>query len=72
MSTLTLEERVAVLETKVEEIKQQRETDKSDESVPWWERFVGIFENNPDFEEAVRYGQQWRSSEEAFADEDAG
>ena len=71
MSTPTLEERLAVLEAKVEEIEQQREADKSDKSVPWWERFVGIFENNPAFEEAVRYGQEWRASEDDFVDEGA-
>lgn len=74
MSTQTLEERLAAVEMKVEEIGQRREanrSDKSDDSVPWWERFVGTFEDNPEFEEAVRYGQKWRTSEDDLTDEDA-
>lgn len=74
MSTLTLEERLAAVETKVEEIEQRREanqSDKSDDSVPWWEHFVGIFEDNAEFEEAVRYGQKWRASEDDLTDEGA-
>jgi hypothetical protein len=69
MSTPTVEERLTALEVKVEEIKQQRETDKSDESVPWWERFVGIHADSPGFEEAVRFGQEWRAVENALDDE---
>lgn len=70
MSTSTMEERVAALESKVEKIQQQA-ADKSDDNIPWWERIVGVFENNPEFEEAVRYGQKWRASEDDFGVEDA-
>ena len=67
MPALTLEERVAVLEAEVEQLKQQKEThqlDKSDETTTWWKRIVGIHANNPGFEEAVRLGREWRESED--------
>jgi hypothetical protein len=63
MSTPTLEERMAVLETKLEQLQQQRELDKSDDAVPWWKKMVGVYQDCPEFEEVVRFGQEWRKQE---------
>jgi len=63
MAAFTLEERVAELEAEVEQLKQQREMDKSDDTVPWWKKIVGVYQNDPEFEEAVRLGREWRESE---------
>jgi hypothetical protein len=34
-----------------------------EEERPWFVRFYGVFENSPDFEEVVRLGEAWRTSE---------
>ena len=64
MSTHTLEERVAILEAKIEQIEQAKGLDKSDEDTPWWKRIIGIYANCPEFEEAVKFGREWRESED--------
>ena len=76
MSAQTIEERLAAVETKLEQLERENEQNKEqhqgqDKAAPWWERFVGIFEDNSEFEEAIRYGQKWRASEENAPDEDA-
>ncbi len=73
MSTSTIEERLTTLEAKVEKIQQQatdKAADKSDDNIHWWERIIGVFENNSEFEAAVHYGQKWRMSESASDNSD--
>lgn len=71
MPTQTLEERVAVLEAEMVSL-EAKEQDKAAEELRGWKRIVGIFADNPEFEEAVRAGKEWRDSfrppdyEEAF------
>ena len=58
-----LEARVAALEEELAQLKHmlagflQKET-------PWWMKVAGSFENDPTFDEAVRFGQEWRKSAE--------
>jgi hypothetical protein len=56
----TLEKRVEELEKKVAELsaKPALRTRKKD-----WRRTIGIFENDPDFEEAVRLGREYREQQ---------
>jgi len=56
----TLEKRVEELERKVAELSAQpdRSSRKKD---PW--RTFGIFQNDPDFEEAVRLGREYREQQ---------
>jgi hypothetical protein len=35
----------------------------------WWERIVGIFEDDPEFEEAMRLGREYRDSLRPHDDE---
>lgn len=53
----TLEKRVKELENRVAELAAQpiRSNRKKD-----WRRTVGLFRNDPDFEEAVRLGREYR------------
>jgi hypothetical protein len=53
----TLEQRVEELERKVAELTAEP-TRKKD---PW--RTFGIFQNDPDFEEAVRLGREYREQQ---------
>ena len=56
----TLEKRVTELEKKVAELIAQpiRSNRKKD-----WRRTVGIFRNDPEFEEAVRLGRKYREQQ---------
>ncbi len=49
MAAPTLEDRVAALEAELEQIKQRKEPRD-------WRRIVGVFKDDPEFEEAVRLG----------------
>ena len=58
-----LEARVATLEAELEQMKQILSGFLHQEA-PWWLKVAGSFENDPNFDEAVRFGQQWRKSAE--------
>jgi hypothetical protein len=68
MPAQTLEERVAILEKEVANLKNSpaEHTPK-----PWWEEIRGVFKNDPAYEEAMRYGREWRESQQMeYEDED--
>ena len=64
MSISTLEQRVSELERKVDRLLSGRQEDKC----PWWERHLGAFKDDPDFEEAMRLGEEYRKSQPNPAD----
>lgn len=64
----TLEERIAAVEKEVKQLKQAKSAQRPEEP-RGWQRMVGIFADNPSFEEAVRYGREWRESEDLMDDE---
>jgi hypothetical protein len=70
MPTPTLEERVAALEMELAQIKRQNEPDKSQNSPRGWQRFVGVFKDDPDFEAGVRFGREWREAQRPLEAED--
>jgi hypothetical protein len=57
MSTLTLEERLALLEQEVLQLKRQLHTPAA---IPWGENITGVFTDTPAFDEAVTFGRQYR------------
>ena len=60
MATITLEERVAVLEQKIAKfIPDESETTPK---APWWKKIVGVYKNDPEFAEAERLGREYRES----------
>ena len=61
MPTVTLEERVAALETEVARLKQEL-ANESQPKKPWWEQIRGTFKNDPDYLEAMRLGREYRES----------
>ena len=65
-----LKERVTVLEEKVAQITQAPSTVTETET-PWWEQIIGVFKDDPHFDEAMRSGREWRQSEQMEYDEDA-
>lgn len=68
MSTTTLEERVALLEQEVLQLKCQLQKPAH---VPWWEQIGGVFANVSAFDEAVTLGRQYRESQRRDGGEDA-
>ena len=66
MSAQTIEERLTAVETKLQEMKREREQKKEQDSKAGkprgWKSIVGVFANDPEFEEAMRIGREYRES----------
>ena len=62
MAAPSLEERVAVLEAQIKQLNQQQTAPETAEGRPWWEEIVGIYQDDPAFDEAERLGREWRES----------
>ena len=62
MATLSLEERMTALEAEVQQLKQRQELDRSEDAIPWWEKIRGRFKDDPDYDEAMRLGREYRES----------
>lgn len=67
MTTMTLEERVALLEQELLLLKQQL---PKPAAIPWWEQIGGVFADTPAFKVAVDIGRQYRESQRPTADEE--
>ena len=61
MTAGTLEERVAAVEQELAELKQQAKSEPV--RLPWWEKIAGTFANNPEYDEAMKLGREWRESQ---------
>jgi hypothetical protein len=55
-----LEERVAALEGEIARLKDSLRGGEANK--PWWEYVHGLFAEDPDFDEAVRLGREYRES----------
>ena len=55
-----LEQRVTDLEAEVSNLK--RKVDKLTTVQPWWEQIIGTFENDPIYDEAMKFGRHYRQS----------
>lgn len=62
MAVMTVEERLATLETEVEQLKARLDTEKPPSAVPWWEQRFGAFADSPEYEEITRLGKEYRES----------
>ena len=61
MTKAQLEQRVHALEAQVARLKAELEEIRGPQ-VPWWEKISGSFADDPDFDEAMRLGREWRDS----------
>lgn len=59
MTTVELEQRISALEHEIQRIKQKLQLPRSQ---PWWENIVGVFENDPAFDEAMRLGREYHDN----------
>ena len=63
MSTITLEERVAILEQELLALKRQL---PKPAGVPWWEQISGVFADTPAFNKAAELGRQYCATQESL------
>lgn len=63
MSNSEIETRLAHLESEVAHLKAQLKNppEKLPEK-PWWQEILGSFANDPDYDEAMRLGREYRES----------
>ena len=60
LEPLTVEERLTALEKELMELKQQVTVQKDQGS--WIEKIAGTFKGDPDFDEIVRLGREFRKA----------
>lgn len=61
MATSELELRVSALEQELARLKDKLVKEGKIE-IPWWEQISGAFRDDPDFEEAMRIGREYRKN----------
>ncbi|TRU65349.1 MAG: hypothetical protein EWV56_01055 [Microcystis aeruginosa Ma_QC_C_20070823_S13D] len=66
MLSTDLEIRLAALEAEVALLKRLL---PAVSETPWWEKIVGTFADDPAYEEAMQFGQQYRQSPKPLAEE---
>ena len=59
MATETLEDRLAMVENQLAQIKRQLAAEKPTGTASW-EKMFGIFADSEGFEEATRFGREYR------------
>jgi hypothetical protein len=59
--SITLEERVAILEAEITSIKNKVESPTAIVK-PWWEQITGTFADSPDYDKAMQLGKKYRES----------
>ncbi|MGG6267848.1 hypothetical protein ACQ4M3_14650 [Leptolyngbya sp. AN03gr2] len=59
MSNAEIEARLITLETEVAHLKAQIQ---NPEQTPWWESILGSFEDDPEYDEAMRLGREYQES----------
>jgi hypothetical protein len=65
-----IDQRVAELEAEVLRLSKQMNGHSTDE-IPWWKKIVGIYKDDPDFEEAMRLGRAYRERQRPKEDDNA-
>ncbi len=59
--SVSLEERVAILEAEITKIKSKVESSTTTIK-PWWEKITGTFADSPDYDKAMQLGKKYRKS----------
>jgi len=65
----TIEERLTTLEQEMSRVKERLESQNARPINPWLDDVYGAFKDDPLFEEAVKYGREWRESQNRMDDE---
>ena len=61
MATETVEARLYDLEQRLRRV-ETKVGDSDGEDLPWWRKIAGRFKDNPEFDEAMRLGREYRKS----------
>ena len=69
MSQTELETRISVLEKEVAFLKQKMEKEEKAKE-PWWKQRIGVFADDPAYEEAMRLGREYRLAQREDYDDD--
>ena len=67
----TLEQRLSAMELEIDQLKRQVQTGKLQDPEPRWKGIIGVFKDDPLFDEAERLGRIWRESQKMEYDDDA-
>lgn len=70
MTNIEMEKRIEILEAEVALLKSKVEKNGNSAEVPWWKQRIGIFADNPAYDEAMRLGREYRLSQKMDYDED--
>jgi hypothetical protein len=70
MTNIEIEKRIAILEAEVALLKSKVEKKDDKSELPWWEQRVGVFADDPIYDEAMRLGREYRESQRMVYDED--
>jgi hypothetical protein len=62
MATPTVEERLAIVEEEIKRLKQERRRETTATKEPAWKKIVGVYRDDPEFDEAERLGREYRES----------
>ncbi len=63
MAPETLEDRLALVESELAQIKHQLAAEKPQAGPAGWERIFGSFADSEGFDEAVRLGREYRDAQ---------
>lgn len=69
MSNTELENRIAVLEKEVAFLKQKIEKEEKPKEA-WWKQRMGMFADDPIYDEAMRLGREYRLAQKEDYDDD--
>jgi len=64
-------ERIARLEEQVSQLTERALGMPQRQETAWWKQIVGVFEDDPEFEEAMRLGRAYRASLRPEEDKEA-
>lgn len=70
MTQIEIEKRLETLEAEVALLKSKvgKKDDKTE--ISWWEQRIGVFADDPIYDEAMRLGREYRESQKMIYDED--
>jgi hypothetical protein len=63
MAGPSLEERLSAVEAELDRLKRMLHEDAGPPAEAWWKKLVGVFKDDPEFDEAMRLGREYRESQ---------
>ncbi len=70
MTNTEIENRLTAVETELALLKSKVEKNGDKSELPWWKQHIGIFADDPIYDEAMRLGREYRESQKETYDED--